>query len=333
MPPRASLSGPLRGWQCAKCRTYCNTARFQTHGPESPRYMPVPDPPQSTIPDRPSVKGVLPVPRDIFAGSRGKDLSDPAEIAKATPLPKHQKEPKKGSREEWKAKLAVQRRQNLREGITALRARKTKTETALSQRGLRRQKENFRLAHAPEREDERLTAPSHGLDLDALYHGGLRDPTRAQRLETKRDNYARHQELKREARMDDLHTLYTNARHFIVSNQQLEDAIDAAFGTPAQPITFGRGSSDPILRGFGSRNEPNHSIWAHGRPETVAEMAKTAEGGKGVSGDAIGMASVNRERVRKIGEMLTGGKMVDPEDDDVYLREKEEMERRREGRR
>lgn len=154
----------------------------------------------------------------------------------------------------------------------------------------------------PEREDERLTTPSHGLDLSKLLHGAPPDPDRAERIHHKRANVAAKSAHEREVRMDHLHTLYMRARNFIVTPQQLDAAVDAAFGTPEQPVDF---SSAGQAKGT--------SMWAKGRPDGLQDMlaAASGEGGRGalqraerVSGDRV-----QRERMKRLAERLTGGEM------------------------
>lgn len=319
MPPRTPFSTPLRAWTCPQCRSFTTVQRRLAVGPEHPRYIEVPEPPQQSSPYRPFPKGRLPVPRDVFAGSAGKDRAADEEIAKATPTPTVQTRHPRGSRDAWRQKMAAARRSNLREGVKSLRERKTKTETSLRERVAQKQAEREALVQMPEREDERLTTASTGLDVRKLLHGPLEDPTRDARLAHKARNLTLHTAAKRANRMDNLHTLYMNARNFIVTPQQLDSAIDAEFGTPERPREFGQGT-DQNSPSYGDADTGRWSsevtsMWAYGKPATVQNMLERAT--KGDSGKVLkavevaGGAPENivQGRVRRIAEKLTGGKM------------------------
>ena len=53
------------------------------------------------------------------------------------------------------------------------------------------------------------------------------------------------------------------------------------------------------------------SMWAYGKPESVQEMLNRANrvGGRSALEGADGYDRVNSERVRRIAEKLTGGRM------------------------
>ncbi|TKA75732.1 hypothetical protein B0A55_05911 [Friedmanniomyces simplex] len=285
-------------------------------GPEHPDYIPIPQPPQQTLPDRPFIKGRLPIPRDVFAGAEGKDKSSPEWLDPHTKPRRKNIRVQAGSREEWKVKMSDMRRQNLREGLVSLKARRDTEQHALKTRSERNQREREEALTRPEREDDRLTAPSHGLDLDHLFHGyiagspGVRpDPTRDERIARMRANVAARAEAARAERAFHVNTLYMNARHFIVTPQQLDAAVDEAFGTPENPIKFG----DPHSR---ADMENAASMWAYGRPDRVQDMLDRANGVRGMRAmdGAGGYSVINRDRIRRIAEVFTGGKMEDADE-------------------
>ncbi|EME48449.1 hypothetical protein DOTSEDRAFT_67481 [Dothistroma septosporum NZE10] len=308
MPPRTHASS-LSSWRCPQCtiRSFATTTRQLAVGPEHPRYIEVPEPPQQNVPYKPPVKGVLPVPRDVFAGT-DKSRSDEEAIAASTKKPLKQKVYAKGSREEWMAKMSEVRKQNLREGITSLRFRQRNESRRMRERSLANQAAREAALHRPEREDERLTAPSTNLDLEALFGKQVPDPAREQRIATKRENVARHEEAKRVERLDAIHTLYMNARDFIVTPQQLDKAVDEAFGTEQNPVVFG-------VSQYYSNDPAGRSIWAEGRPERVQDMLNRANGLKPRTAmdSAGGSGDINKDRIRRIAEMFTGGKMESTE--------------------
>ena len=303
MPPRPALSTPLRAWRCPQCRAFSTTPRQRALGPEHPRYIEVPEPAQQQAPYQPFPKGRLPVPRDVFRGSKDKDKASDQEIARAAPPPKHRSEHPTRSRSEWQQKLGESRRQNLQEGLKALRARKTKRDRQVSQRSERKIAEREALLRAPEREDERLTTPSANLNLSRLLHSALpADPDRADRIAAKAHNYTTKTAYERSVRADQLHTLYMRARSFIVTPQQLDAAVDEVFGTPDSPRVFG-----------GSNGANGTSKWAEGRPDGLTEMLAeaTGKGGRGAVQSAMrtGVSVGQAERVKRVAERLTGGEM------------------------
>ena len=210
--------------------------------------------------------------------------------------------------------MAEARRQNLREGVKSLRERKTRTDAIVGERMARKQTERDELILMPEREDERLTTASTGLDVQKLLHGPLEDPTRDARLAHKARNLTLHTAAKRANRLDSLHTLYMNARHFIVTPQQLDNAIDAEFGTPEHPREFIVGTSTSNYAGedTGRWSSEVTSMWAYGKPSTVQDMLDNASRGekkKTAMDTAMNKESIVQGRVRRIAEKLTGGKM------------------------
>lgn len=307
MSSKKALSSAL-AWKCPQCtvRTFATSSRQLAVGPEHPRYIPIPEPPQQTLPYAPRQKGVLPVPRDVFSGTSRDQSSDEA-LADATKRPRREKTPAKGSREEWKAKMSEVRRQNLREGLKSLRSRQQNTQQQERARSNAKMQEREEMLARPEREDERLTAPSNNLDLQALLHGQVPDPTRRQRLAAKRINLQNKTLEKQQERMDALHSLYMNARTFIVTPQQLDKAVDEAFGSVEQPKIFGSSFNSHDVLPY------QKSIWAEGRPERVQDMLNRANNQRPRSAidSAGGFTEINKERIKRIAETLTGGKMDD----------------------
>ncbi|KAI5254101.1 hypothetical protein E4T42_02609 [Aureobasidium subglaciale] len=296
MPVRLPQAAGL--YKCPSCsaRSFSLSSRQLALGPESPRYMDIPQPPQQTLPDKTRLKGILPVPRDVFAG---QDPKEPLNLDKATKEPAHQPS-HNDPRSLWKERMAASRRKNLKEGLHALQYRRVKSDDYRATRAAARQQEREARLHRPEREDDRLTAPSVDNNLLALLkRGPLQDPDRDARLADMRQREASKQAARQEDRRDALHSLYVNAREFIVNDAQLATAIDKAFGTVDQP------------RGFGSNSA---SIWDVGPPSTIVDMLNSATG-KGIRGGALSQSSVNRDqaltaaRVRRIAAELTGGQL------------------------
>lgn len=196
--------------------------------------------------------------------------------------------------------MSESRRQNLREGLKALRVRKDTRVRQTRERSERKAAEREALISMPEREDERLTTPSHGLDLSKLLKGPVPDPTRKKRLAQSTQRVVRKAERERKQRMDHMHTLYMRARSFIVTPEQLDNAVDKAFGTAENPVTF-------------SNQTAGTSMWATGPPDSLQDMLNRVNriGGRGLleTVQNKSVSSMQAERMKKLAESLTGGKM------------------------
>ena len=268
--------------------------------PESPKFIEIPRQVQPQAVRRPWMKGVLPAPRKIFTPKlQDQAKATPDYLASVTPEPLRDRSETADARTKgfvsWKERQAERRRQNLREGLIELQHRDARTTRQMAERSSRRLARNIALRDAPEREDQRLTHPSVlNADLPSK-HGGLPDPGREERLARKRENVARMQAMREERRRQDLHTLYVNAGNFITTPAQLDQAIDKAFDDMSQ---------------FSNELRPGLNVWNLGLPETVQELLKSRTGS---SDNAIVLADENaeitRERLGKIAEELTGGKM------------------------
>ncbi|TKA62999.1 hypothetical protein B0A49_08886 [Cryomyces minteri] len=279
-------------------RNFSSTPSPRAIGPESPKYIDIPQPPQQFYPPRPRIKGILPLPRNVF---RGIDKASPEYLAAVTPEPRTPRDPALAageSRIAWKQRMAASRRKNLREGIVELTVRKEQTDKFLAQRGARRQAERQALIERKEREDEELTNPSITRVMKMLHKGVLPDPGRAERLEDMRAKVAQKEQGKVEDRQDALHTLYMQARDFITNEAQLNEAVERVFGTAEAPVTFG------------TQYGGGESIWNTGKPDTVQDMLNKANktGGSSMEQNE-GYTSLTQKRVKRIAEQLTGGKI------------------------
>ncbi|KAI4250176.1 MAG: hypothetical protein L6R40_000348 [Gallowayella cf. fulva] len=274
-------------------------------GPESPNFIHVPRAPQPEAYYRPHVKGILPFPRRIFprTDTDATDKTSPSYLAATTPDPSPRtlnapkpKDPSTRRFVEWKSQIAEHRRRNLRESLVELKDRKTKIDSRIGARAAAKQRERARLLSAPTPPDEKYTAASV-LQSSLPSRRGLQDPDREARIERKRANFAAHDAMKKAERRNALHTLYMNARDFIVTEEKLGEAVERAF--------------DPDSTQFTNQSRHGLNVWNLGFPETVKEQLERAN--RGESGRAVdrlsGFGGVTDERMRKIGEELTGGKM------------------------
>jgi hypothetical protein len=306
MPPLIHRAAALSQPWCHACsttpsllRAFSTTRPTLKYGPESPKFVEVPQPLQSRPPPKRRIKGVLPVPRDIFARRRPTSLT-PEYFAKVTPEPTApggdaELSGEQGEFVAWKRRMAAVRRQNLREGLKGLYHRKKQTDRAIAARSAFKTAERQRLLHEPEREDVRLTSPSVHPSLLQFQKGSLPDPDRAQRIAEKVAAVQAKQAEKAEERKDHLHSLYMHARDFITTEEQLNEAIERIFVT--HPWEFVDG-------------DKGENIWNTGVPESVATMlSKAAVMEKGAVGQHEGIAVLTDRRVKRIAEELTGGKM------------------------
>jgi hypothetical protein len=263
--------------------------------PEHPKFIHVPQPLQPQAKFTPLLKGVLPKPRKIFDSQR-VDKASEEYIASATPQSVKKQQITHLPAEEreyvtYKARQSVQRRKNLREGLTSLRERKTTTDAGIATRSAQKQRDYERRTSAPEPDHEFLTKPTILEALTGSQHI-LPDPRLPQIIAERKARYAVTAQAKMDERRSALHTLYINAKDFIVTEKGLEDKIVAEFENPSYV-----------------RN-PTRGVWdIEGIPHTTQELLA----GRDVETTAIGKNSrssrITDERIKRIAEELTGGKI------------------------
>ena len=245
------------------------------------------------------------MPRSVFRRRpRAQDIDKTSReyLAAVTPEPiedttARPKNPETAERLRWKARQAEARRRNLRESLIQLKQRKQKTDHFLQMKSDRNLADRQKRLEAPEREDERLTNPTVMQSEKIEKHHVLSDPNREARLARKRENVARMEAMRQEERKDQLHTLYVNAGDFITTGEQLNSVVDKVFDDLDQ---------------FKSDQTSGMNIWNLGYPETISQLLRKANkdprSQKAVEA-AEGNTQITRERMRRIAEELTGGKM------------------------
>ncbi|EDU49790.1 hypothetical protein Ptr902_09873 [Pyrenophora tritici-repentis] len=309
MPPRIPVrvswtsnppSAPTSAWSSTLCvRGFSSTPASLALGPQSPNYIEVPKPLQPSYPVKPEVKGHLPIPRDVFKTRNKHPKESDIFIARSTREPKEVKVPGPYSKDAdyrlYKQRLAEKRREALKEGVKELHERKVTSEAEYLAKIQAIGATRRELAMAPRREVDILTETSVAKGIRDFLTDSL--PPRPDISKARSRAYQRRMARVQEMRASRLHDLYTNAREFIVDEQQLEEAIDKAFGSEEQPIGWdNRGNM-----GLRANGQDGLSPWAGPIPEGVVELLQKLKGGEGV-----GLA---RERVKKLAEELTGGKM------------------------
>lgn len=265
--------------------------------PESPRYIAIPEPPQSAEPKLPPIKGHLPVPRDMFPKREGNRKVKPDYIAAATLVSKAELagEAPKSEQEARHRVMAAARRSAFASGIKGLYVRKTQREQRIHARSERRRKANLAAATAPERLDDVLTRPTVRA-ATAVETTVAPDPNRFAKAEAARAAHAQQQELKAEARRDALAQLYVTAQNFIIDEAELESRVEAIFTADYHKY----GSTD---RG--------QSVWdTHRAPISVAEMQAEMTGSSSKMTEAKAAPVIKTtKRQKAVAEELTGGKL------------------------
>lgn len=286
---------------CVLARAFSSTPAAPALGPESPNYIDVPKPKQPTFAVRPVVKGHLPVPRHVFKTRNRHPKESPTFLAQSTRLPKAVKAPGPYSRDAdyrlYKQRLADRRRAALHEGVTQLHERKVASDAQFLSKIQHIGAQRRKAAMAPPRDVDVLTQTSISKGIRDFLAGTLPSSSRTDITGARRKAFSRRVATVQAVRTSRLHDLYTNAREFIVDEHQLDDAIETAFGTEDAPIGW------DVKGNMGLRAEGKEGLspWHGPMPEGVGDMLQKLRGGEGV-----GLA---KERVKKLAEELTGGKM------------------------
>ncbi|CAA9965154.1 hypothetical protein PTMSG1_08513 [Pyrenophora teres f. maculata] len=309
MPPRIPVRvswtsntpfAPTSAWSSTPCvRGFSSTSPSLALGPQSPNYIEVPKPLQPSYPVKPEVKGHLPIPRDVFKTRNKHPKESDIFIARSTREPKEVKVPGPYSKDAdyrlYKQRLAEKRREALKEGVKELHERKVTSEAEYMAKIQAIGATRRALAMAPRREVDILTETSVAKGIRDFLTDSL--PPRPDISKARSRAYQRRMARVQQVRASRLHDLYTKAREFIVDEQQLDEAIEKAFGSEEQPIGWDRRGN----MGMRVDGHDGLSPWEGPMPEGVAELLQKLKGGEGV-----GMA---KERVKKLAEELTGGKM------------------------
>ncbi|KAI9037014.1 uncharacterized protein KD926_001112 [Aspergillus affinis] len=281
----------------------CRTAAVQVRGfssssalrsgPESPKYIDIPQVIQEgEVVDR-RVKGTLPVPRDLFPARRA-DKPTKAYLYAATPLPSKevQIDPNDPHAQYigWKRRMADIRRKNLRQGLTELHRRKKQTDKRIAQESAEKQIQRQAVLDQPDRMDEQLTRPSVIQEMLSNRNAVLPDPTREERLALSRARFEAHNARRQVERDDNLQTLYMSARNFITTEAQLAAEIDRVFP---------EGENEA----WRNDHQQGENIWNLGTPSSLQGIANA-----GMKSES-GRWELIQDRVKQLGEQITGGKI------------------------
>jgi len=190
--------------------------------------------------------------------------------------------------------MAESRRRNLRDGLILLRQRKDKSDKGIAERSLRKQLERDERLNAPQREDERLTGATIRIANSILQSGPVPDPQRETRLAESAAKVKALQLAREEERRSALHNLYMHARTFITTEEQLNAQVEEIF------------TDTPF-----DKNNQNDNIWdMQGAPPTIQDMLSEVNRTQRTAAKLHqGSSVVGTQRMKKIAEELTGGKM------------------------
>lgn len=297
---------------CSRCtarqqwhRSFSTTPSRLAISPESPNFIDVPRSKQDPKPPKPVVKGVLPVPKRIDLPDY-KAASFVEFLDKTTPKPQDRSRPHgpDADRLAWKQRMAASRRRNLAQGLQELAIREEGTKITAQFRAERKNYEHETLSNMPERRDQALTTPSLANSVRQVMANRNRktefDSLKKKQIGNRKERkYANSQERKEQQRKDQLHTLYTHARHFITTEEALDAALEKTFGTDENPVRWsGRGLS----------------VWALGaQPPNVQDMLNPDRNKRQ---NVFNLSKPEHEktqyqqRMKRIAETLTGGRIV-----------------------
>ncbi|KAF2436971.1 hypothetical protein EJ08DRAFT_601805 [Tothia fuscella] len=296
MPPPASRS------ICKRCpsgqqwhRSFSTTPSRNVIPPESPRFIKVPEPVQTPQAPKPPIKGILPVPRQIFPEGNERYKTTNEYLSKTAP-PRKQKIAYTGNdaaRLTWKQRMADSRRANLKEGVRELLQRKAETDREMNNHSQNKSQRHEILSTQPPRQDESLTTPTLHNSVRRILE---KDPTLNTPTQTGLNKHAKREAKKSEERKDKLHTLYTHARKFIVTEEDMNAALEKAFGTDERPIYWGA---------------DGNSIWATDKePMGTQDMLNRDRWVEQQQSVSVHEETVAQKRMRRIAEEFTGGRIV-----------------------
>ncbi|KAL0640881.1 hypothetical protein Q9L58_000189 [Maublancomyces gigas] len=214
---------PLRRTLGCTRRAFSTTPRPRV-SPESPHYIEIPRPPTVRVSARHRQKGKLPHP---------KSIRDDVLVKPATSEPSPRRLPtnvddKTIAYITWKQNLAESRRRNLREGVHELQQRQKQLEKHRALVLQKRSESREILLAAKQREDVRLTLPSV-LSTLRVDDGSKMVRISKERLAEKKAAWAAKEAQKSATRIENFHELYLNAREFILTEKQLDEAIEREF--------------------------------------------------------------------------------------------------------
>ena len=162
--------------------------------------------------------------------------------------------------------------------------------------------ERERLISQAERVDERLTNSSVPQAMKPGKALKINEADAEARYEKKMSHLERQRREKAEERRESLHTLYMNARSFITTDEQLDAEIEKAFPKGSNPE-------------FATDTKLGDNIWNVGSPATITDLLDAGASRVRKDFSKAGLTetdrkfAVDQERMKRIAEELSGGKM------------------------
>ncbi|TLD26789.1 hypothetical protein PspLS_04799 [Pyricularia sp. CBS 133598] len=274
--------------------------------PESPKFINLPEPPQSKVLPRVRNKGKLPVPRQIFDlrrrapgtpnhGRKDQRVMD-GYVDTVMPRSKAQLEGNDEARtplQQWRRQLTDNRRAALEEGLQGLFQRQLKKNKVERREKARLRHENAVARHAPERRDDFLNRST--IRADTISTKVELDPLRHERAAESAKRTAAVLEARAERRRDSLQGLYMAAKNFIVTEEELTETIERLF-SKQQHVDPNTGTNA-------------ENIWGSlGKPFKVSErMSQFARSSNDDSRNSNESREVQRQK--SVAEEITGGRL------------------------
>ena len=304
------------GTMLSRCAVRCsrNTSQSQIRGyrtassapfvgsdvvvpPESPLYTYIPISPQTKVIRKKPHQGSLPRPRHTL---KVKESQVKWHIENTVPEPVNAKHADTSEKHKelvgWKAEETRLRRMNFQTGFTELRSRRGLPGRPMSEKTRQRVAVQHARLAGPEPFYEEMSRPSILSSMTKQTVWG-HSPRSKEEIEARKAEFAKTQQLKEYERRTSLHTLYINAKNFIVTNEQLEKQLDKVFDSE-----------------FYQYNKNKHfGIWdEQGWPEDTSylmDRAQNSDGNSAISQDT-GYTEIARRRIMKVTEEMTGGKLL-----------------------
>ncbi|KAK1781243.1 hypothetical protein QBC45DRAFT_406312 [Copromyces sp. CBS 386.78] len=264
--------------------------------PDSPNYIKVPEPPQSSEVRHPFVKGHLPVPRSIFPKKGVPEKVQPGYVDRIMPKPAAVLAGKSpvSEKDSLRRTMAEARRKSLAEGLKGLWQRKVKRDKKQAKESKARYLANKQAAQAPERLDEVFTRATIR-ESTAKNTFVPVDPEAFEKAEVARIKHAEREAMKSEARRDALIQLYVASKNFIVDEKELEEHVNKHFTEKIHNAGLW---------------ESGRSIWdSQKNPISMRELRNEFTGFNDRVTATTSAAVKTTVRQKNVAEELTGGKL------------------------
>lgn len=279
-------------------RSFSTTGPFRNAPipPDSPNYIKVPEPPQSSEVRHPFVKGHLPVPRPIFPKKGVPEQVQEGYVQRIAPRSAREqaRKPSKSKEDRKRRSMANARRVALHAGLKGLWKRKVARDEKQAKESKARYLRNKRAAQAPERWDEVFTRATIR-ESTAKNTFVPVDPEAFQKAEEARIKHAEKEAMKSEARRDALVQLYVASKNFIVDEKELEEHVNKNFTEKIHNAGLW---------------ETGRSIWdSQKNPISLKELKNEFTGFSDRYTATTSAAVKTTVRQKNVAEELTGGKL------------------------